>query len=316
MTRQTQPVGAHASAGFSLVELLVATAVLVAVASAITSLAVALQRGFDRSLAAGELSARARSGLTSLLGELRDAGSGVAIAPPMENLTMVWPVVRPARSLTDSRAQPPFTAITVLRATGAQALLSETADTGSALLRIDAAAPSLNQDGTGGFVAGDRAVIFDRTRAEEVEISASAPGSWGLILSAPLRNGFTRGAVVAAVARTSFGLRTLADGSMRLVRISPGGAEQPVVDSVVRFEVSIWGVRVPPFSPDAMVEITSDVLNDGPWLPGAAVMDPLDADLLRVRRIDIRLRVEPAAAALRGFVADVELAASTHVRSR
>jgi hypothetical protein len=118
------------------------------------------------------------------------------------------------------------------------------------------------------------------------------------------------------VARTSFGLRTLADGSMRLVRISPGGAEQPVVDSVVRFEVSIWGVRVPPFSPDAMVEITSDVLNDGPWLPGAAVMDPLDADLLRVRRIDIRLRVEPAAAALRGFVADVELAASTHVRSR
>ncbi len=316
MRRQSPARAARQCAGFSLVELMVATAVLVAVASAVGGLAVALQRGFDRSLASGELSARARSGLTALLAELRDAGSGVALAPPMQNLTTVWPVVLPARSLTDPRRLAPFTAVTVIRASGAQAVLSEAADAGSAVVRIDAAAPSVNQDGTGGFGAGDRAVIFDAARAEEVGIAASAAGSWVLALSAPLATAFGRGAVVAAVARTSFGLRTAADGSWRLVRISAGGAEQPVLDAVARFEVSLWGVGAPPFSPDAMVELTGDLLSDGPWLSGAAGPDPYDADLLRVRRVDLLLHLDPAVPALRAFVPNLDLGASATVRSR
>ena len=41
-------------------------------------------------------------------------------------------------------------------------------------------------------------------------------------------------------------------------------------------------------------------LTDGPWCPDAAADDRWDADLLRIRRVSVTVRVEAAAASLRG----------------
>jgi len=54
-----------------------------------------------------------------------------------------------------------------------------------------------------------------------------------------------------------------------------------------------------PGSP-ALVPLTSAQLTDGPWCPDAIDPNRWDADLLRVRTIWVTLRVETAAAALRG----------------
>jgi prepilin-type N-terminal cleavage/methylation domain-containing protein len=50
----------------------------------------------------------------------------------------------------------------------------------------------------------------------------------------------------------------------------------------------------------ALVPLTSAQLTDGPWCPNATSPNRFDADLLRVRKIGVTLRVQAAVAALRG----------------
>jgi hypothetical protein len=49
-----------------------------------------------------------------------------------------------------------------------------------------------------------------------------------------------------------------------------------------------------------LVQLTSAQLTDGPWCPDALSANRWDADLLRIRRIGVTLRVESAVAAMRG----------------
>jgi prepilin-type N-terminal cleavage/methylation domain-containing protein len=60
--------------------------------------------------------------------------------------------------------------------------------------------------------------------------------------------------------------------------------------------------RLPMLAPGgaALVELTSGHLSDGPWCPDEFSRNRFDADLLRVRRILVTLRVQSALASLRG----------------
>jgi prepilin-type N-terminal cleavage/methylation domain-containing protein len=49
-----------------------------------------------------------------------------------------------------------------------------------------------------------------------------------------------------------------------------------------------------------LVPLSASTLTDGPWCPDAVNPNRYDADLLRVRRVTVTLRVESAAASLRG----------------
>ena len=50
----------------------------------------------------------------------------------------------------------------------------------------------------------------------------------------------------------------------------------------------------------ALVPLTADQLTNGPWCPDASNLNRWDADLLRIRKVGVTLRVEAAANALRG----------------
>ena len=50
----------------------------------------------------------------------------------------------------------------------------------------------------------------------------------------------------------------------------------------------------------APVELTPDLLTDGPWCPNAAASNRFDADLLRVRKVRVSMRLQSAIVALRG----------------
>ena len=52
-------------------------------------------------------------------------------------------------------------------------------------------------------------------------------------------------------------------------------------------------------SSEALVPLNRSVLEDGPWCPDAGDRMAFDADLLRVRRVRIRIRVEAASDNLR-----------------
>jgi len=65
------------------------------------------------------------------------------------------------------------------------------------------------------------------------------------------------------------------------------------------------GVHVPRLTTIApggltLVELTPSMLTDGPWCPDSTSLNRFDADLLRVRRIHVSLRVQSALASLRG----------------
>lgn len=65
------------------------------------------------------------------------------------------------------------------------------------------------------------------------------------------------------------------------------------------------GVQVPRLASLAidstlLVELTPAILTDGPWCPDALSINRFDADLLRVRRVRVSLRVQSALASLRG----------------
>jgi hypothetical protein len=67
----------------------------------------------------------------------------------------------------------------------------------------------------------------------------------------------------------------------------------------------VEGVHVPRLTvlgsdSTALVELTPAILTDGPWCPDSLATNRFDADLLRVRRIGVSLRVQSAMASLRG----------------
>jgi type II secretory pathway pseudopilin PulG len=60
--------------------------------------------------------------------------------------------------------------------------------------------------------------------------------------------------------------------------------------------------RLPDLAPGSqgLVPLPEGILTDGPWCPDAAFKTRFDADLLRIRKIGVRMRVEVAASELRG----------------
>ena len=73
-----------------------------------------------------------------------------------------------------------------------------------------------------------------------------------------------------------------------------------MVDPVSGLQVPRLAVLDSGGDANALVKLTSAQLTDGPWCPDATNANRWDADLLRIRRIGVTLRVESANAALRG----------------
>ena len=104
-----------------------------------------------------------------------------------------------------------------------------------------------------------------------------------------------------ATVRTYYLRGDPASGSSQLMRAEGGGGDAPVVDGVTALSFVMHGAPPGPVDPDdacggaagegALVPIAGSELVDGPWCPALEGADPLDADLLRVRAIVVRLAV-------------------------
>ena len=185
---------------------------------------------FERVLSSSDMEARGRTGIAALLGDLADAGSGAAIGPPLTALSHLMPVVSTgAGSVT----------ITRIPSAAAQGTLRNAVAADDAVAQLEVAGSCFMQDPTCGFRPGTTAVVFDVARAEVVSISGVDPATAMLTFASRIIGPFDAGAAVVAVERVTYILRPSGD-SARLMRISPGGAEQPMVDHVVGFDVAPW----------------------------------------------------------------------------
>ena len=84
-----------------------------------------------------------------------------------------------------------------------------------------------------------------------------------------------------------------ATGTPQLVRANDEGSDFPMVDHVV-------GLQFDYFPADG-IPIDAAALYDGPWLPSDTDAMKFDADLLRIRRVRVTLRIEASLDSMRGL---------------
>jgi hypothetical protein len=224
--------------GFTLVELLIAAAVVMAIGAALAAAVAPLASALDRTHASADMDAGTRSVIQQLAADVRLAGSDAAIAWPHARLARVRPPVALLRDLETGVVALPATAIriTYVPHFAAQGLLNVAAAAGDSLLRLETTARCATGAPACGFRAGDSAVLYTSGAAATVTIDAVANGA--VTLDVPLAVAFPAGAVLAGFVSVTYGIRPVADGSHQLVRISTGGAEQPMLDHVVAFTLT------------------------------------------------------------------------------
>jgi prepilin-type N-terminal cleavage/methylation domain-containing protein len=264
--------------GFSLVELLVAMVVCALVSGALAGAVVPARAAFEATPAMLDLHQRTRWGIEGVAGAIRVAGVGPgvpAVVPSaaggdvFDRLLVVMPVAGGAHGVV---------------------AVDQPGLAGAITLAPGAGCPQVGD--VCGFTEGRTAIIIDgRGRFDVFEVAATEPGQGQIIPDAPLAIAYAAGSVVIEGETLLFETAPQPDGSRALVQRTAAGATQPLVEGVTHFGVEAW---------DATGHLGPLELADGPWRAGGVDVPEYDADVLRIRRLDISMAVEVLSASLRG----------------
>jgi len=113
---------------------------------------------------------------------------------------------------------------------------------------------------------------------------------------------------VTQVVERTFAIKPGTEAGTRQIAVYEGstGGDIPVVDHVVDLSFEYFGIADPAGTEVAeegsnLVWLSPERLSDGDrWRPDADAPSRFDADLLRIRAVDVTVRVEAALDALRG----------------
>lgn len=350
--------------GFSVVELVVASALLLVVIALSLRQVGASDSTFDTQTEAADMQQRLRAAFDAVQRDVVDAGAAGALRATGTALTTWAPAVWPMR-LGLRAADPPGTVrtdvITILTAmplpsVPSTAMVPVAAQSGglrvtprpgcpplSATCGLEVDTDVLVADGEGAF---DLFTITDVT-APTVSMRHDMPDSPRV---------YPVGSVVMPVRSRTYYVRPPSAGRPPQLMTYEGGSgpESPVVDHVVALTIDYFGEPQPPqmrrplSDPDGpwttygprppvadasvvphisgesclfaangtalgtpklaalgpadgpLVLLTAAQLSDGPWCPDPLAPNRYDADLLRIRSLQLTIRVEAALEALRG----------------
>jgi prepilin-type N-terminal cleavage/methylation domain-containing protein len=318
------------TAGFTLIELLVALTIALVVSAGVVKLADDARTFFVVQPEVMDVTQRARVGVDLFTTELTSAGAGASLGTDAGPLIRWIPPIVPARyqgsGASDPAGQVFFDRLTIVTAAEDVPFVSVRGamPTAAADVPIAGAAGCPSADAVCGFRAGQRIAVFDRTAAFDIATVRAAaalpgppPGAAALFHDASaLAKAFREeddARVVQVRAVTYYH-----DAARNQLRRATGPrADAPVLDDVVGLSFRYFGDRAPPSSPRPppgaanclfdvvgvpalgalapddgnQVELTEALLTDGPWC-GAGSGTAFDADLYRVRRIRVTLRVQ------------------------
>lgn len=350
-------------AGYSLVELLVATGITLAVMGTTLPILNGVQEGFAAQGERADLQQRVRVATEALARGIGMAGGGASQGGSAGPLGSFVASVFPFRQgALDPDAPGIFrsdalTVVFVEPGTAAQTTIGQpmAGSSGTAVLNLDAGCPP--GDAACGFAAGMDAMVYDDTGSYDMFRVTSAQGG-ALQLQHTMIDTpqiYLPGAKIAQAAAHTYSLKAdPATDTYQLMHYDGVSSNAAVVDHIVglRFEyfgdpappvllkpvtdpVGPWttyGPKPPPlgtattgyapgencaFQVDAsglqqtsrlatlgagtaLVALTGGQLEDGPWCPDALNPHRYDADLLRIRKIGITMRVEASSSAVRG----------------
>lgn len=313
--------------GFTVLEVLVAAALGL---GALAVLVPMMRHAGETSRAmpaSADIEQRARAAAALIERVLMRAGEGFTTGPYAGSLSAVVPAVFPHRRRVTS-GDAPLSAFgdrfSAWRTDGSLARVGIATSMATPLdpIALWWTAPCEATNAACRFAEDDLALVHDRRgRFAAIRVVAPTPGTIGHIpadLGIPFEVADDPQVARLRMVTVSY------DAATRMVRAGEGGAESPLIDHVVAFDVRYLGDPRPPRGPvpplgeatclvDAAgnpslpaliadtgpwVELTPAMLSDGPICGAGA--SAYDADLLRVRRITVRMRLEAADQHLRG----------------
>lgn len=350
--------------GFSVVELVVASALLLVVVGVGLRHVGASDSAFDTQNEAADMQQRLRAALDAVQRDLADAGAAGALGATGTALTSWAPAVWPMR-LGLHGADPPGTVradvITMLTAVplpavASTAMVPVAAQSGGLRVTPRPGCPPLSA--TCGLEVDTDVLVADGEGAFDLFTitDVTPPTLWIRHNMPDSPRVYPVGSVVMPVrSRTYYVRQPSAGRPPQLVKYEGGsGSESPVVDHVVALRIDYLGEPEPPRTrrplsdPDGpwttygprppvadasvvphvsgdsclfaangtalgapklatlgpadgpLVPLTPAQLTDGPWCPDAFAPNRYDADLLRIRSVQLTIRVEAALDALRG----------------
>jgi type II secretory pathway pseudopilin PulG len=358
------PVRYTSAAGFSLLEMLIATTVMVAVIGAAVAVLDPAGATYGAQQEAAEIQQRLRVGVDALRRDLLMAGAGTYMSSGIGPLSFVFAPIVPhgvGAVIRGSPEDPQADVITIMYVprTAAQCTLRTDLTSESGDVRVELRPGCPAADPLCGFRPGMRVVILDALGAYDVFTITDAQGDALHVQHRDRRftTIYRAGALIAEVVSRTY----YVDASVRTLYVYDAyRSNLPVLDHVVGLRFDYFGEPFPPavrasisgpaalttygpppppvgvdnpgddwgpgencvFSTVAgsqigrladlssgspgLVALPYAQLRDGPWCPavtngaGAVLPGRFDADLLRVRRVRVTLRVEAADDALRG----------------
>ena len=273
MSARARSVDRSAS-GVSMVELLVAVALMGLALGTVAMLATAVLAGFEADPAAADEQQRARSGINALLDDVQRAGSGFVQAAgdgpgaglpllvPDAVATGAWAVRAVPRTLTTVYAQ----------RNAAHARLRVPATAGDVWLRLNRPAFCSAMSAACGFASGDDVLLFDEHGRFAFATVLQVASPLDLELAGPLAESWRAGASVSSVTSHGYALRAdPATGLSQLVRGLGDGPANPVIDFVTRFDVE-WHAAVAAPALRVAPDGTPEDATTGPRPPAPGVV--------------------------------------------
>jgi hypothetical protein len=203
--RDRRRPGAPGEEGFTILEFIIASTVVLLVAGALAATAQPARRAFDRVPAELDLQQRGRTAIDAIAQQVR---ASLAASSDVESLTVAVPMVHAGQGVVDA----------------------EQVSAASSLVLSTVACPNIKD--VCGFTAGSLAIVMDATGRDQFSVAAVSSGTRSVTPGQALSHSYPAGAEVVAVDQYTFALEEQADGSYTLIRRTAAGAVQPIVDFV------------------------------------------------------------------------------------
>lgn len=277
--------------GFSLLETLIATGLTLTVTAGLFTVLNPSQGAFSSELELADIQQRLRVGADALARDIAMAGAGgYAGAQPTALLYDFAPVL-PYRQGANA-GDPPGTfrsdRITVLHVPSTTGQTTVPYIVGDRVVEMRSDTYSLKVDPVNQLY---QLMHYDGTGNSDVPVIEHVVGLSFDYYGEPLPPTM-RAPLSDPAARTTYGPKPSP------VAAPPFGAGENCV--FVNDGSGTPAPRLSTLGTDTLVPLSASLLTDGPWCPDDSNANRWDADLLRVRQIAITLRVEAAAAAMRG----------------
>jgi Tfp pilus assembly protein PilW len=271
--------------GFTLVEFVVATAVVLLALSLAVALVVPATGACLTLPESTDLQQRVRVAAETLRADIAAAGNGFSLAWGASG-SAAWPPVVPCRWTTATLSAVPggcaaSDSLTVLSmpAVAPQAITEATLTDLTAPIRIAAASACSLERAACRLHVGAPMLLADGTSAFDVFTASAVSSDGTLIAHGPgrLSGAYATGALLGEVSVRSYALGADSEtGAPQLRRTDWGGASQPVTDHVVTLTFQYFGEALPPemVNPDDHARRTTTY---GPVPPPLGVDHPFDS---------------------------------------